>query len=190
MPDIPALSARMASRSLIYAALLAVALVLTWSARPISSTAATTTPQISHAYDLSLPGVHPATATQLADEPARLSVAQEGSASPSVESRGVSTTSSCSVVATTRLWRPVRSSQARSLGRRVCPVQRTRQDHTGRTERAEPDRRRVRVSFMRRDNSVSSQVPPGMPQVLYPQCLACSNDQVLYIINMMRGGPR
>lgn len=37
---------------------------------------------------------------------------------------------------------------------------------------------------------VSSQVPPGTPQVLYPQCLACSNDQGLYIINQMRQGPR
>ncbi len=37
---------------------------------------------------------------------------------------------------------------------------------------------------------VSSHVPPGTPQVLYPQCLTCSNDKGLYIINMMRQGPR
>jgi len=35
---------------------------------------------------------------------------------------------------------------------------------------------------------VSRTVPPGTPQVLYPQCQACSNDQGLWIINLIRQG--
>ena len=35
---------------------------------------------------------------------------------------------------------------------------------------------------------VSRMVPPGTPQVLFPQCLACSNEQGLWIINLIRQG--
>jgi len=35
---------------------------------------------------------------------------------------------------------------------------------------------------------VSSGVPAGTPQSLYPQCLSCSNDQGLWIINLIKQG--
>ncbi|VAW00260.1 hypothetical protein MNBD_ACTINO02-30, partial [hydrothermal vent metagenome] len=35
---------------------------------------------------------------------------------------------------------------------------------------------------------VSSAVPSGTPQVLYPQCLGCSNEQGLWILNLIRRG--
>ena len=133
---------------------------------------------------------------------AQLSDVREESASPPVQARGTSTTSFHSAVATNKvaatgddLLKPgpwatdsVPSSAPGKITQAERDLLNPIGDASGCHSCAASTPGVKSGNWIGDHQPVSRTVTPGTPQVLYPHCQACSNDQGLWIINLIRQG--
>jgi hypothetical protein len=128
--------------------------------------------------------------------------AREGSASPSVEGRGTSTTSADSLNATNKvaatgddLLKPgpwAANSVPSSAPGKITQAERNALNPIGDASGCHscgagtPGTKSG--NWIGDHQPVSRTVTPGTPQVLYPHCQVCSNNQGLHIINLIRQG--